>query len=427
MPTTSKFVLPLMATNSIVKETIFNEAALILDRMVQPAIVNRTTNTPPGSPVDGDMYIVGPSPTGVWVGHSEKIAIYFTGWLFYAPQTGWLVWDTGAAERIEYDGADWVVMSGSGAGVSSLEDTWVFDTSTASADPGTGELRLNNATIGSVTALYISQTSDAATDVTSMLDAVRSGDQIYISDATAETKWVRLNVSSSGTDNGAWWDFTVTVVEAGAGGLFTGANVLTLVVDYATAATGTLDVEDEGSSVETGVTVMNFVGAGVVVTNPSAGEVEVSIAGGGGGWTLTQTLSSLSGTSTQEYDVTGDEVLLIFSNVAHSAAASLAIRVSFDSGTTKQTTGYVYVGSGSSGTAATENSIEIGSGSNNWYSTIKFTALLPDAPTLYEAVLQSGGAHSIKMGQCPVGIVDNIQIMLSSGTFSSGTIYILER
>lgn len=44
-----------------------------------------------------------------------------------------------------------------------------------------------------------------------------------------------------------------------------------------------IDVEDDGVSVETGATTMNFTGAGVVVTNPSAGEVEVAIAGGGGG------------------------------------------------------------------------------------------------------------------------------------------------
>jgi len=43
---------------------------------------------------------------------------------------------------------------------------------------------------------------------------------------------------------------------------------------------GSLDVEDEGTSIDAAVVVMDFVGAGVTVTQTAAGEVEVSIPGG---------------------------------------------------------------------------------------------------------------------------------------------------
>jgi len=43
-----------------------------------------------------------------------------------------------------------------------------------------------------------------------------------------------------------------------------------------------LEIEDEGVSIETDTTKINFVGAGVTATSTAAGEVEVDIPGGGG-------------------------------------------------------------------------------------------------------------------------------------------------
>lgn len=44
-----------------------------------------------------------------------------------------------------------------------------------------------------------------------------------------------------------------------------------------------LEIEDEGVSIETDTTKINFIGAGVTATSTAAGEVEVDIPGGGGG------------------------------------------------------------------------------------------------------------------------------------------------
>ncbi|GAF96248.1 unnamed protein product, partial [marine sediment metagenome] len=46
------------------------------------------------------------------------------------------------------------VLSGSGGG-SNVSILWTFDTTTTAADPGSGNFRMDNATPGSVTALYI--------------------------------------------------------------------------------------------------------------------------------------------------------------------------------------------------------------------------------------------------------------------------------
>ena len=49
-----------------------------------------------------------------------------------------------------------------------------------------------------------------------------------------------------------------------------------------------LEVEENGVSIETGVDTINFTGAGVTVTNPSPGQVDVAISGGGGSGSAVQ-------------------------------------------------------------------------------------------------------------------------------------------
>ena len=60
--------------------------------IMQIGVISRTTNTPPGSPTAGDCYIVGPIPTGAWVGHIDEVVVRRPGslWEFYAPAMGWV-------------------------------------------------------------------------------------------------------------------------------------------------------------------------------------------------------------------------------------------------------------------------------------------------------------------------------------------------
>lgn len=87
-----------------------------------------------------------------------------------------------------------------------------------------------------------------------------------------------------------------TVVEAGdlyyaladnAGGTQAGVGASWDVIQgNVTSPGGSLEVEDEGASEATGVTKLNFVGAGVTATDQGGGEVEVNIPGGGGSSSL---------------------------------------------------------------------------------------------------------------------------------------------
>lgn len=76
----------------------------------QNAVINRTTNTPPGSPAIGDRYIVGPSPTGAWSGKSNYIAQWTgTSWVLFAPTNGQVAFSTADNAWYDYTGSKWVV------------------------------------------------------------------------------------------------------------------------------------------------------------------------------------------------------------------------------------------------------------------------------------------------------------------------------
>ncbi len=64
-----------------------------LDTLVHLSVKDRDLAAPPASPTYGDRYIVGPSATGAWAGHTDKIAIYTgSAWAFYSPKVGWLAY-----------------------------------------------------------------------------------------------------------------------------------------------------------------------------------------------------------------------------------------------------------------------------------------------------------------------------------------------
>jgi len=73
-------------------------------------------SAPPVSPVDGEVYILGPAPTGAWAGFmAHDVVMWRDGtWMRFLPFTGW-VKQVGAELR-RFDGAAWVVVTGGGGG-----------------------------------------------------------------------------------------------------------------------------------------------------------------------------------------------------------------------------------------------------------------------------------------------------------------------
>lgn len=107
--TSVRLSLPFLAAGQAQKEISHNEALQLLDLLVQPVALSADLSTPPASPAEGECWIVGPSPDGLWAGQTGCITQWTAaGWRFAAPATGWRchVADRGAV--MIHDGSAWL-------------------------------------------------------------------------------------------------------------------------------------------------------------------------------------------------------------------------------------------------------------------------------------------------------------------------------
>jgi hypothetical protein len=108
MSATARLNLPYIAPLQAQKQVTYNQAMAALDQLVQPAVLSRTLATPPGSPAEGDAYIVAPSATGDWSGKDGKFACWLNGaWAYRTPSAGWLAYVTDDAELAVYQAGAW--------------------------------------------------------------------------------------------------------------------------------------------------------------------------------------------------------------------------------------------------------------------------------------------------------------------------------
>lgn len=109
MPETVVLGLPLLVAEQAQKHVTHNEALRALDALVQLSVKDRDLAVPPGSPGEGDRYIVAGSPTGVWAGHAADIAVWQDGaWDFHDPREGWRCWVEDENAFLIFNGSAWV-------------------------------------------------------------------------------------------------------------------------------------------------------------------------------------------------------------------------------------------------------------------------------------------------------------------------------
>lgn len=86
-------------------KTEMEENLALIDALLQCGVIDRDLSTPPGSPANGDSYIVGASPTGAWSSKANQIAVWNTvnaAWAFYAPKEGWRCFVKDEDEFVNY-------------------------------------------------------------------------------------------------------------------------------------------------------------------------------------------------------------------------------------------------------------------------------------------------------------------------------------
>lgn len=114
--------------------------------------------------------------------------------------------------------------SSSGGGTSTANGEWRFNTATAAADPGSGMTAYNNATVSSVTAVYINEVTHNSFNFHESLAKLVTGDRIILARESLGSVFARFSVSGAPTDNGGWWTIPVSHIESA--GTFGNNNLL---------------------------------------------------------------------------------------------------------------------------------------------------------------------------------------------------------
>lgn len=97
-------------------DLVFNDLSNRLE-ILNGLVISDSVSAQPGSPADGDIYILGDAPSGAqWSSFDEyDLAIYRDGtWYAFAPSEGILV--NRAGSMVTWDGAGYVAVGGGGAG-----------------------------------------------------------------------------------------------------------------------------------------------------------------------------------------------------------------------------------------------------------------------------------------------------------------------
>jgi hypothetical protein len=103
---TTHLLLPWILAAQAQKHVTHNEALRLLDGLVQLAVLDRDLTAPPGSPADGDRYIVASGANGDWAGWDLNVALFTDGaWLRLPPRAGWRAWVEDEGLLLVHDGS----------------------------------------------------------------------------------------------------------------------------------------------------------------------------------------------------------------------------------------------------------------------------------------------------------------------------------
>ena len=107
--TTTNLLLPYILAAQAQKHVTHNEALRLLDGLVQLSVTDRDLTAPPGSPADGDRYIVASGATGDWAGWDLNVALWTDGaWLRLPPRVGWRAWVEDEGVLLVFNGSGWI-------------------------------------------------------------------------------------------------------------------------------------------------------------------------------------------------------------------------------------------------------------------------------------------------------------------------------
>lgn len=101
--------MPYLMPAQAQKHVTHNEALTRLDLLVQMVVQEFDAAAPPALPLEGQIWALGPAPSGAWAGRAGELAAQVEGtWQFITPQQGW------QATRIGQDGPELRIFTAAG-------------------------------------------------------------------------------------------------------------------------------------------------------------------------------------------------------------------------------------------------------------------------------------------------------------------------
>lgn len=193
--------------------------------------------------------------------------------------------------EIDIDVAEANLATGGRATPLTAKMALTFSTGTADNDPTTGRFKFNNATIGSITKVWIDYLDSSSRNLANEIGAMVSGDKLLVYDSTGSTLHTIATLSSTATDKTGYWEFTVTCA-GGTGALPANLAACTVVYQSKTLVSALLSadnfarfesngaggynlIDNTGAAVESAVNVYALSGKTIsgVSTIPAASSV----------------------------------------------------------------------------------------------------------------------------------------------------------
>lgn len=91
-----------------IPEVVANESLRMLEQMGNYLVVKDRATAPPGTPVDGDTYLIIATATGIWAGKENQLALRVgSSWKYVTPIEGTAAYVQDENVRYRFDGSAW--------------------------------------------------------------------------------------------------------------------------------------------------------------------------------------------------------------------------------------------------------------------------------------------------------------------------------